>query len=239
MANRNLTANDRFPVFLRREDDGHFFIVAVFDMSPARVGRILGCNDHENPADDQVAYDLAIAYQYAGMRVPQGVFDALDGVLPTTPPRRRVYSAMPWSSNTGDVDNLSARFDATHQLVQNHGSMSHRGDHRLLRELADEHGFPSATEIPMADMAQAQQRVAQLGQQVRALQQTNATLTADLALERQRVATANAVTETLRNLVTPGHAARGDGAGGGRRAAGVAGVRRRLDDMLDDDSAEE
>jgi len=226
----NLTSNDRFTVHLRREDDGHYFIVAVLDMSTARMANILNCNDHENPGDVNVAYDLAVAYQFANLQVPTGVFNALGRRLPTDPPRRRIYTAFPWSHRTADVDNLNARFDEEYNPVANQGSMSERGDHRLIRELADKHGFPSSIEIPVVENTVLQQRITQLEQRIATLQQANTTLTADLAVERQRVATANAVVETYRNMVTPVRV---------RVAAAAQGnnaIRRRLDEALDDDS---
>ena len=253
----NLTANGRFTTFIRREDDGEYHIIAVIDMNSNRVARILRCENHEEPEDETIAYDVAVAYQYAGLGVPQGVFNMLGNRLPTDPPRRRVYTCCPWDYSTNSVDNFVRQRDNAYQLLPNMGSLGHPGDHRLDVQLSRDIGFPGSVEIDPPTEIELQASVTALEDQVDTLTQERdqartdlaaavqrATIAeANLAMQRQMVTDLQTMNRAYCRMVSPESARRVVAGGGGdqhRHAGDGSAVRRQLEEIhpRDDDGAE-
>jgi len=149
----NLTIADQWTTLIRREDDGETFVAAVLNITSSDMEVILTCKDRDDPKDETEAGILAAANLYAGRKPPNKVYEKLGNSLPSNPPRRRIYSNLPWSEKKDNTLQFAVTRDQELGLIDNQGnyltgSLSHHGDHNEDAQRAGRCGIPRAGIVP-------------------------------------------------------------------------------------------
>jgi len=149
----NLTVADQWTTFIHREDDGEMFVAAVLNIRAKNMEVILTCEDREDPKDKKEANILAMANLYASRVPPVKVYAKLGGILPANPPRRRLYTNLPWCEKKNSTMQFAETRDQDLGLVNNQGrylagSLSHAGDHADDAQRVGRCGIPRAGIIP-------------------------------------------------------------------------------------------
>jgi len=149
----NLTVADQWTTFIRRDDDGETFVAAVLNITSSDMEVILTCKDREDPKDVNEANIFAAANLYTGRVPPVKVYAKLGGNLPSNPPRRRLYTNLPWREKKDSSMQFAVTWDQDLGLVNNQGnyltgSLSHPGNHADDAQRAGRCGIPRAGIIP-------------------------------------------------------------------------------------------
>ena len=194
----NLTINDQWSA-IRREDDGTSFVAAVINIKAEDMALILKCKDRRVPENIKEAKVLAVAHLYAGVTVSTEIFEFLGNKLPANPPRRRLYTNLPWCEKKNTSLEFARRRDQELGMIHSngdfkHGSLSHDNDH------ADDALRAGRVGIPQAGVMAEQPDPEDLQKEIDRLKQELQTERANFAAEvaRHRNTEANRQAEVSR-----------------------------------------
>ena len=164
----NLTIADQW-AGIRREDDGTVFIAAVVNFKPDDMKVILQYQKPQVPATKKEANILASAHLYAREPVPVEIYRELDCKLPQNPPRRRLYTNLPWCEKKNMALEFAKVRDHDLNLINDQTGRHYEGSLSHVRDHADDAIRAGRVGIPQAGIMAMQSDTEELQSEVNSL----------------------------------------------------------------------